>query len=83
MGVKGFSDGEQSPGGEATGHLTALALPPGVVNKNQKLSKRNFMRKTQGQRQIQRGCGGSWLLAIRTVKGLKHNYRRLLGKEID
>lgn len=45
MGVKGFSDGEQSPGGEATGHLTALALPLGVVNKNQKLSKRNFMRK--------------------------------------
>lgn len=45
MGVKGFSDGEQSPSGEATGHLTALALPLGVVNKNQKLSKRNFMRK--------------------------------------
>lgn len=45
MGVKGFSDGGRSPGGEATGHLTTLALPPGVVNKNQKLSKRNFIRK--------------------------------------
>lgn len=43
MGLKELSDG-----GEATGHLTARALPLGVVNTTQKLSKRNFVRKYSG-----------------------------------
>lgn len=52
MGVKGFSDGGQSPRGEAPGHLTALALPPGVVNKTRNSHRETSLGNTQEQRQI-------------------------------
>lgn len=67
------------------GHRTpgSPGSAPRSVNKNQKLSKRNVMRKYSGTEAKPKGLWRSLAAGHQAVKDLIHNYRLLVGKEID